>query len=265
MITGRSWATIGMRTCEIALDGCGIGFRESMSTNFAGLGGAADPSDGFFHRWAWLYALWRERFFADHTEAIAELMRVRCCPEDQPLFVELGCGPGFYSAELAKMFPEWRMIGVDRSVPLLERARRRTAVSKLTNCSFLLGNAMQLGCVPEQADFVLASRLLLILPDRPGALANMYAALKPGGALLIAEPLKGWRTEIPLACMRLLDRITSPQYPQEQRHVSNKVLTRADLGELLRGQPWIAIDRWSDERYQYALCEKAPAAVEQRA
>ena len=232
-----------------------------MSTNLAGLDGAADPSDGFFHRWGWLYALWRERFFTDHTDAIAELMRCRRSAGAHPLFLELGCGPGFYSSELARMFPHWRIIGLDRSLPLLERARRRTANCNLGNCDFLIGNAMRLGDFKKQADFILSSRLLLILPDRAGALESMYKALKPGGALLIAEPLKGWRTEVPLACMRLLDRVASPRSPGGHLHVANSVLTCAELDGLLAAQPWLSLHRWTDERYQYALCEKAPAGA----
>ncbi len=230
-----------------------------MGTNLAGLGSAADPSDGFFHRWGWLYALWRERFFTDHTDAIAELMRCRRSAGARPLFLELGCGPGFYSSELAKMFPHWRILGLDRSLPLLERARRRSANRNLANCDFIIGNAMRLGDYWEQADFVLSSRLLLILPDRAGALESMYKALKPGGALMIAEPLKGWRTEVPLGCMRVLDRVASPRCAGSPLHVSNRVLTHEELDGLLEAQPWSSRQRWADARYQYALCEKAPS------
>ena len=118
---------------------------------------------------------------------------------------------------------------------------------------------MRLGDFQEQADFVLSSRLLLILPDRAGALASMYKALKPGGALLIAEPLKGWRTQVPLACMRLLDRVASPRAAGGQFHVADAVLTQRELDSLLVAQPWLRTERWADDRYQYALCEKAGA------
>ena len=87
----------------------------------------------------------------------------------------------------------------------------------------------------------------------------MYKALKPGGALMIAEPLKGWRTEVPLGCMRVLDRVASPRCAGSQLHVSNRVLTHEELDGLLEAQPWSSRQRWADARYQYALCEKAPS------
>ncbi len=204
-----------------------------------------------FERWAWLYALCRERIFSDHTELIVSYMRERCCDVSEPLFLELGCGPGFYSASLARTFPNWRVVGVDRSARLIQRARRRAEAPRTSNCSFVLADVTKLSPRSE-ADFILASRLLLILTDRGCALQAIYASLKPGGILLIAEPLAGWRTAFALGAMRLLHKVGGGSH-DALRYATGSVGFE-ELNSLLERQPWSEVLRWSKGHYQFALC-----------
>lgn len=213
-------------------------------------------TSSLFDRWHWLYAFFRERLFANHTDAIAELMQSRSHDGPGPTFVELGCGPGFYSAKLARRFPQWEIVGLDSSAKLLKRARRRVAQLGLKNCTFEMGDATRLTGSPERAGFVLASRLLLVLQARSESLNGIYNLLRPGGALLIAEPKENWRTGLPIHCMKALDRLTTV-HPRRQEVEDNRTLTFEELDALLRGQAWWKIRRWSDSRYQYAFCEKA--------
>jgi hypothetical protein len=98
--------------------------------------------------------------------------------------------------------------------------------------------------------------LLLILQQRTESLHGIYNLLRPGGALLIAEPKESWRTELPLICMNTLDRLTMLD-PARKRCEHTRTLSFEELDTLLTGQPWSKISRWQDSRYQYALCEKA--------
>jgi arsenite methyltransferase len=213
-----------------------------------------------FDRWHWMYAFFRERLFADHTNVIADLMQARSQDVACPTLFELGCGPGFYSSGLAKRFPQWKIVGLDRSTKLLDRARARIAHLGIANCTFEFCDATRLSAFPDRANFVLASRLLMVLPERAEALCGTFRLLAPGGALLIAEPKKGWRSEVPMRCMKILDRLTFSQSKMCLREC-NSALTATELDALLAVQPWSSIRRWSDRRYHYALCEKAPVQL----
>ena len=133
----------------------------------------------------------------------------------RPVLLEVGCGPGFYSSKLAKRFPQIDVMGLDPSEGLLARARRKAARNHLTNCRFVRARAQQLSNFPEAADFIIASRLFLILINRRFALETIYTALKPNGLLFIAEPRSPLRAALPLACMRILQLLTGSRKSPE--------------------------------------------------
>jgi arsenite methyltransferase len=215
----------------------------------------ADGPESVFERWSWFYALCRERLFADHTEKIVEAMATLIVRKRSPLLVEVGCGPGFYSSRLAKRFPHVDVVGIDPSERLLTRAKNRAQRETLENCRFVRARAHQLAEFPEVADFIIASRLFLILSNRRSALKAIYVALRPGGLLFIAEPLSPLRAALPLTCMRMLQVLAGAgSLPQELARCA--VLDKPQFTDLVASQPWRHVRHWSDQSYQYALCEK---------
>lgn len=214
---------------------------------------ASNP-DSVFERFSWFYALCRELLFTDHTDDIAAIM-MPILQQSCPVLMEIGCGPGFYSSRLAERFPQIEVIGLDPSGGLLARARRKAARNRLTNCRFVRARAQQLSEFPETADFIIASRLFLILRQRRSALETIYTALKPSGLLFIAEPLSPLRAALPFACMRILQLL--PSYRRSPGSFENcRVLDKSQFARFVASQPWRHVRQWSDRRYQYALCEK---------
>jgi len=212
--------------------------------------------DDLFERWAWLYTLCREHVFADHTELVASVMNERFHAVRRPLFLEVGCGPGFYAISMARRFPRWRIVGMDKSLKLLERAESKVLAASIANCSFCRGDVTCSADFPEKVDLLLASRLLLILPDRLSALRAMYSALRPGGNLLIAEPLPGWRPRLALTSMKLLRSMDLRGCCPTANLVAPQALTARELSYLISSLPWAHTRLWSDHRYQYVLSEK---------
>jgi len=212
--------------------------------------------DDLFERWAWLYTLCRERVFTDHTELVARVMSERFHTIRSPVFLEVGCGPGFYSISMARRFPRWRIVGMDQSAKLLQRAERRVLAASIANCAFCRGDVTCSADFPEKADLLLSSRLLLILPDRLSALRAMYSALRPGGTLLIAEPLPGWRPRLALNSMNLLRSMDRRGCCPSANLSALQPLTAPELSDLVSSLAWTHTQSWSDHRYQYVLSEK---------
>lgn len=210
--------------------------------------------DSLFEHVAWLYAFCRERLFRDDTDRIiATLWPNGALPGTQ--LVELGCGPGFYSTQLAKRLPAIFVTGADRSANQLARARERAMTQGLHNCSFARVNVLNLPFSDGQFDVLIASRLFTILPDCHRAVEEMHRVLKPGGRCFIAEPRYALWASLPLFAMWLLARmIHSGNGYREPRKA--KVFSPLAFERIFAAQSWRRVKTWQDGRYQYALCEK---------
>lgn len=217
---------------------------------------ARETADSLFEQFAWLYIFFRENLFRDDTDRISAALWPETQPTSDAQLVELGCGPGFYSSRLARRFPQLRVVGVDRSARQLTWARQRVDRLGLTNCRFQNGDVRDIPCRDEAFDFLVASRLFTVLPERERALAEMHRVLKSGGRCFVAEPRRALRASVPLFAMWLLARATHFRngYREPRKAVT---LLSDEFHQLIAQQPWRECRFWQDNRYQYALCEKA--------
>jgi arsenite methyltransferase len=104
--------------------------------------------------------------------------------------VDVGCGAGIDSLIAArKVGPEGRVIGVDMTPVMLEKARRGAEEARLANVEFREGYAEALPVEEGWADAVISNGVLNLMPDKAAALAEMARVLKPGGRLQIADIL----------------------------------------------------------------------------
>jgi SAM-dependent methyltransferase len=108
---------------------------------------------------------------------------------DPGLIVDAGSGPGVVSCLLADAFPGARVVAVDGTEPLLERARVRAARLGVADRFGTLTGELP-GVLDEldyPADLLWASRSLHHLGDQRAALAAFAARLAPGGTLALME------------------------------------------------------------------------------
>jgi SAM-dependent methyltransferase len=96
--------------------------------------------------------------------------------------LELGCGTGLFTQELAKTGAS--ILAIDISPDLLEVARRECPAS---NVEFEVQNAYALTCADAAFDSVVASSVLHHL-EIDQALAEIYRVLRPGGTIRFTEP-----------------------------------------------------------------------------
>ena len=98
--------------------------------------------------------------------------------------LDVGCGPGFYVAELLEeVGPEGRIVGVDSSPQMLGIAARR--VSGHDNAEFHEGDATRIPVEDSAFDRALCVQVLEYVDDATDALAEMHRALVRGGRAVV--------------------------------------------------------------------------------
>ena len=120
-----------------------------------------------------------------HTAHMCEVIR----PGDT--VIDLACGPATQLAQVARLNPDVRFIGIDLSRPMLERASDHVAALRLSNVELRHGDITVLASVADgSADAVVSSMALHHLPtvDLLGKnFAQVKRVLRPGGGAYFAD------------------------------------------------------------------------------
>jgi len=98
--------------------------------------------------------------------------------------LDVGCGPGFFCAELIdEVGPEGVIVGVDASPQMLSLAARRCEAH--SNVVLHQADATSLTVEDSGFDGALCVQVLEYVPDVAAGLAELYRALRPGGRVVI--------------------------------------------------------------------------------
>jgi SAM-dependent methyltransferase len=101
--------------------------------------------------------------------------------------LDLGCGGGDVSVELARLAPDGSCVGIDLDEEKVEIARDEAAAAAIANVDFRVADATAPPTGDERFDLVYARFLLTHLPDPTGALEHMRAWLAPGGTFVVED------------------------------------------------------------------------------
>ena len=122
--------------------------------------------------------------------------------------LDIGCGPGTITVDLAARVPQGQVIGIDAARDVLELARLEADRRGQTNVRFEAGDAYHLAFADAAFDVVHAHQVLQHLSDPVGALAEMRRVCRPGGLVAARDGDYGgmlWYPEDPeLAEWRVL-------------------------------------------------------------
>jgi SAM-dependent methyltransferase len=129
------------------------------------------------------YAAWAE-FYDEPGNQLVELEQpvVREILDGLPVGVALdaGCGTGRHAAYLASL--GYRVIGVDTSREMLERARE-----KVPDGEFHEADLCDLPLADDAVDLVLCALALTHVPDLGPAFREFVRVLRPGGHLVVSD------------------------------------------------------------------------------
>jgi SAM-dependent methyltransferase len=98
--------------------------------------------------------------------------------------LDIGCGTGLTTREAGRATAPGRVLGVDVSERMLERARELTARERLENVSYELGDVQVSRFDPERFDVAISRFGTMFFSDPVAAFTNIASALRPQGRLV---------------------------------------------------------------------------------
>jgi len=108
--------------------------------------------------------------------------------------LDIACGTGRnFPLILEKIGPTGKLVGLDYTAAMLDRARERVKREGWKNVELIQGDAARID-LEQKFDAALCTLAIGVIPDYRGALARMVAHIKPGGWLAIGDAKRssGW-------------------------------------------------------------------------
>ncbi len=101
--------------------------------------------------------------------------------------LDLGCGPGYYSAEVARNIPNGKQTLVDIQQEMLDMAKDRLDSLGISNTLYVKADAADLPFEDDSFDVVYLVAMLGEVPDKDKCIRELHRVLRTGGLLSVSE------------------------------------------------------------------------------
>lgn len=127
------------------------------------------------------YAAERELLMAHFSRSAAELL----APADDARVLDVACGPGTLSLELAPRVRE--LVALDFSPRMIAELEQRAAQKQLANLLTVHGDGQQLPFGDSEFDAGFSIFGLMFFPDRARGLSELLRVLRPGAGAVVSS------------------------------------------------------------------------------
>jgi len=103
--------------------------------------------------------------------------------------LDIGCGTGTLTAEMARLAHKGRVVGLDPSEDMLAMARAKT--SMMDNITLTMERVEEMA-FSEEFSLAFSNLALQWVKNQEGALRNIYNSLAPGGRIALHLPSRGF-------------------------------------------------------------------------
>jgi len=101
--------------------------------------------------------------------------------------LDVGCGPGTITLDLAARVAPGRVVGLDRAEDVVDAARAAAEAGGVADVEFVSGNVYDLDLADDSFDVVHAHQVLQHLSDPVAALVEMRRVTRPGGVVAVRD------------------------------------------------------------------------------
>lgn len=153
---------------------------------------------------------------------------------ESSLLLDVGTGPGGIPLKMARRCPSLRVVGVDRSLNMIRRARQAARAQQLSErAHFLIADAHRLPFPDGSFDAVLSNSLLHHLRDPGAVFDEMARVAKAEGVVVLRDLRRPSRPIFPLH-VRWYGRYYSGRMKKLYEDSVRAAYTARELAELLR-------------------------------